>query len=209
MPDVEAIQVRTPAQSSQPPIAVVAAPTSSQHHLLVKKNDGLQILRAIAALMVVYAHSIDLVEAHRIPKQISFYYLENFGACGVDIFFAISGFILSTVILRTKPEMPNKAFDFIMRRYIRILPIYWIISLYYVGSGVKRHNLALGRLVDSYLLFPSLHYPMHEPFIPLGWTLIFEMFFYYVLTFNLLFGKKAIIPRAILSILDLSVWEPS
>jgi exopolysaccharide production protein ExoZ len=203
MPDVEVIQVRTPAQSSQPPIAVVAAPTSSQHHLLVKKNDGLQILRAFAALMVVYAHSIDIVEAHRIPKQISFYYLENFGACGVDIFFAISGFILSTVILRTKPEMPNKAFDFIMRRYIRILPIYWIISLYYVGSGVKRHNLALGRLVDSYLLFPSLHYPMHEPFIPLGWTLIFEMFFYYVLTFNLLFGKRAIIPRAILSILVL------
>jgi exopolysaccharide production protein ExoZ len=200
-PIVELIEDRSATQSSRVLAPVLAPLEKGQQHPLVKKNDGLQILRAIAALLVVYAHSIDLVEAHRIPKQIRFYYLENFGACGVDIFFAISGFILSTVILRTKPELPHKAFDFIMRRYIRILPIYWIISLYYVGSGVKRHNLALGRLVDSYLLLPSLHYPMHEPFIPLGWTLIFEMFFYYVLAFNLLFGKRAIIPRAILSIL--------
>jgi peptidoglycan/LPS O-acetylase OafA/YrhL len=197
----EVTQARTPARTARPPAPVLAPFESGQQHFLVKKNDGLQILRAVAALLVVYAHAIDLVEAHRIPKQISFYYLENFGACGVDIFFAISGFILSTVILRTKPETPNKAFDFIMRRFIRIVPIYWIISLYYVGSGVKRHNLALGRLVNSYLLFPSLHYPMHEPFIPLGWTLIFEMFFYYVLAFNLLFGKRAVIQRAILSIL--------
>jgi exopolysaccharide production protein ExoZ len=197
MPVAEDIEVRTPSPHSRPPAAVA----NSEPKFLVKKNDGLQILRAIAALLVVYAHSIDLVEAHGIPKQIRFYYLENFGACGVDIFFAISGLILSTVILRTKPDMPNKAFDFIMRRYIRILPIYWIISLYYVSSGVKRHNLAWGRLFNSYLLFPSFHFPMHEPFIPLGWTLIFEMFFYYVLTLNLLFGKRAVIPRAIISIL--------
>jgi exopolysaccharide production protein ExoZ len=199
----EVTQVKIRTQSSRPPAAVSTVFTSGQPHFLVKKNDGLQVLRAIAALLVVYAHSIDLVEGHGIPKQIKFYFWENFGACGVDIFFAISGFILATVILRTKPEMPNKAFDFIMRRYIRILPIYWIISLYYVGSGVKRHNLVLSRLLNSYLLFPSFHYPMHEPFIPLGWTLIFEMFFYYVLTLNLLLGKRAVIPRAIISILVL------
>jgi exopolysaccharide production protein ExoZ len=173
----------------------------SEQHLLVGKNDGLQILRAVAALLVVYAHSIDIVEAHRIPKQIGFYYLENFGACGVDIFFAISGFILSTVILRTKPETPHKAFDFIMRRYIRILPIYWLISLYYLGSAVKRGTLTASRFLNSYLLLPSLHYPMREPFVSLGWTLIFEMFFYYVLTINLLFSKRAVVSRAILTIL--------
>ena len=90
-----------------------------------------------------------------------------------------------------------------MRKFIRIFPIYWIISLYYVASGVKRHRLAAGHFLNSYLLLPSWHYPMHEPFIPLGWTLIFEMFFYHVLALNLVFGKRAIIPRAVLSILIL------
>jgi exopolysaccharide production protein ExoZ len=173
----------------------------SEQNLLVGKNDGLQILRAVAALLVVYAHAIDVVEAYRVPKQIGFYYLENFGACGVDIFFAISGFILSTVILRTKAEIPHQAFDFIMRRYIRILPIYWLVSLYYLGSAVKRGTLTTSRFLNSYLLLPSLHYPMREPFVSLGWTLVFEMFFYYVLALNLLFSKKAVVPRAILSIL--------
>ncbi len=68
----------------------------------MKKNDALQILRAVAALLVVYAHSIDTLEGHRLPKQMNFFHLARFGACGGDIFFAISGFILSTIILRTK-----------------------------------------------------------------------------------------------------------
>jgi exopolysaccharide production protein ExoZ len=174
-------------------------PNNNRH---TRKNEGLQILRAIAALLVVYAHSIDMVEAQqRFPKQIRFYYLENFGTCGVDIFFAISGFILSTVIIHTDPETPNMSFDFMMRRFIRILPIYWILSLYPLASFVKRHKLTPGRFINSFLLLPSLRYPMHEPLISVGWTLIFEMFFYYVLAFNLLAGRTAAIQRAVCSIL--------
>lgn len=169
----------------------------------MKKNDALQILRAIAALLVVYAHSIDVVESYRLPKQISFYSLENFGACGVDIFFAISGFILSSVILRTRPETPRMAGDFMLRRYIRILPIYWIVSLFPLVFALVHHTLTAGWLMSSYLLLPSLSYPMPEPLLSVGWTLVFEMFFYYVLTFNLLIGKRAVIQRSILSILIL------
>jgi exopolysaccharide production protein ExoZ len=155
----------------------------------------------VAALLVVYAHSIDMVETHQLPRQIHFYYLENFGACGLDIFFAISGFILATVILRTRQEKSHEALDFLMRRYTRILPIYWILSLFPLIFALRHHTLTPGRILDSYLLLPSLHYPMQDPLISVGWTLIFEMFFYYVLSFNLLFGKGAIIPRAIFSIL--------
>jgi exopolysaccharide production protein ExoZ len=167
----------------------------------MKKNDALQVLRAVAALLVVYAHSIDMVEAYRLPKQISFYDLENFGACGVDIFFAISGFILSTVILRTRPETPRVALDFLSRRYIRIFPIYWILSILPLLFAAKHHSLTSTRVLNSYLLLPSFHHSIQEPLISVGWTLIFEMFFYYVLSFNLLFGKTAVIPRAIFSIL--------
>lgn len=174
---------------------------ADRQSLAFRKNDALQILRAVAALLVVYAHSIDLVEAHQHPRQIHFYYLENFGACGVDIFFAISGFILATVILRTRPETPRKALDFLTRRYTRILPIYWILSLFPLILAAGHRSLTSDRVLNSYLLLPSSHYPMQDPLISVGWTLIFEMFFYYLLSFNLLFGKAAVIPRAIFSIL--------
>jgi peptidoglycan/LPS O-acetylase OafA/YrhL len=173
-------------------------PSHLQHHL--KKNDALQILRAVAALLVVYAHSIDVVKETGSPRQLHFYFLENFGACGVDIFFAISGFILSTAVLRMNPETPRKAFDFIARRYIRIFPIYWILSLVPFALAIKRHQPWMQHICSSALLLPSFSYPMPTPFLSIAWTLIFEMFFYYTLSFNLLFGLNRVIERVVLTI---------
>jgi hypothetical protein len=45
-------------------------------------------------------HSFDVASAHGAPQQLRIYRLAHFGACGVDIFFAISGFILSTAPIR-------------------------------------------------------------------------------------------------------------
>jgi peptidoglycan/LPS O-acetylase OafA/YrhL len=173
-------------------------PSHLQHHL--KKNDALQILRAIAALLVVYAHSIDVVKETSSPRQAHFYFLENFGACGVDIFFAISGFILSTAVLRMNPETPRKAFDFIARRYIRIFPIYWILSLVPFALAIKWHQPWMQQIYTSALLLPSFSYPMLAPFLSIAWTLIFEMFFYYTLSLNLLFGLRRVIERVLLTI---------
>ena len=167
----------------------------------MKKNNGIQVLRALAALLVVYAHSIDVVEIHQSPRQIHFYSLENFGACGVDIFFAISGFILSSVILHAKPETPRKALDFVLRRYIRIFPIYWIVSLFPLAFAARHHLLTIGRVISSYLLLPTWRYPLSDSLLSVGWTLLFEMFFYYVLSFNLFFGHKGAVQRSILCIL--------
>src|SRR5215831_950835 len=105
----------------------------------MKKNESIQILRAIAALLVVYVHSLDLVGGHSNPHQPFFFNLAHFGACGVDIFFSISGFILSTVVLRSRPGTPLASGDFLVRRFIRIFPIYWILSLFFIGLALSQH----------------------------------------------------------------------
>jgi exopolysaccharide production protein ExoZ len=161
------------------------------------KNDVIQVLRAVAALLVVYAHSIDLIERYAVPRQIHFFYLENFGACGVDIFFCISGFILSNAILRTAPELRPSGFGFMLRRYLRIFPLYWIMTTIFV---ILYGSWRTDRTIDSYFLLPSLHSSIQEPYLQLGWTLIFEMFFYYTLAFNLWIGKRWSVERTILSI---------
>ncbi|HZC44295.1 MAG TPA: acyltransferase family protein, partial [Acidobacteriaceae bacterium] len=56
---------------------------------------SVQGLRAVAALLVVWVHSIDAAELYSSPRQGRFFHWGNYGACGVDIFFAISGFIVS------------------------------------------------------------------------------------------------------------------
>jgi exopolysaccharide production protein ExoZ len=160
----------------------------------------LQILRAVAALLVVYRHAVEIVRLHQSANQSHSYALDKFGACGVDIFFTISGFILSTVILRTAPETPAMAWDFLTRRWIRIFPIYWIVSIFFVVLAATHKLLTLEWTIDSYLLVP-LTYPLRAPLLLFGWTLMFEIFFYYVIYLNLLISKKAAIPRTVACIL--------
>ena len=62
---------------------------------------SVQALRAVWALLVAWAHSIDSAEAALgTPSQAHFFYWENFGASGLDIFFIKSGFIVSLVAVR-------------------------------------------------------------------------------------------------------------
>jgi surface polysaccharide O-acyltransferase-like enzyme len=54
---------------------------------------NLQILRAFAALNVVYFHIIKSAESYRQPVVL-FSFLDGWGANGVDVFFVISGFVM-------------------------------------------------------------------------------------------------------------------
>ena len=72
---------------------------------------NLQILRAIAALGVVVYHAN--INIHGIHSELM----------GVAIFFVISGFIMVHI---TRDNSDN----FLVKRLIRIAPIYWIITLF-------------------------------------------------------------------------------
>jgi exopolysaccharide production protein ExoZ len=173
---------------------------------MMKKNESIQVLRAIAALLVVHIHCIFIIDAISGAKSTHLFHIATFGACGVDIFFAISGFILSTVAMNIKPAQHHiryPAWDFLIRRFIRIFPIYWVLSFFFVLVGAKQHYLTLPRFLNSYLLLPSLHASIAVPLIFAGWTLIFEMFFYYLITLNLFFGTRRVVERTIATILIL------
>jgi exopolysaccharide production protein ExoZ len=168
-----------------------------------KKNDALQILRAVAALLVVHRHCVEVVRLHQEKPPANSYALDKFGACGVDIFFVISGFILATVVLRTDPQTPRLAFDFLTRRVLRIFPIYWIVSIFFLVLAATHNLLTPEAALNSYLLLPS-GYPLKAPLLIFGWTLMFEMFFYYLITINLFFGQRATILRTITFIILLT-----
>jgi peptidoglycan/LPS O-acetylase OafA/YrhL len=132
-----------------------------------------QVLRAVAALMVVLHHSTILL-AER--ANIGGYWLN--GGAGVDIFFVISGFVMT---ISSAPLWATKhpARTFLARRLERILPMYWTVTTLKVLLVLAAPALALNALgtpwhvISSYLMLPS-----YEPVIIAGWTLNFEMAFY-------------------------------
>lgn len=153
---------------------------------------SVQALRAVAALLVVWVHSIDAAEFSSVPHQARFFHLENFGACGLDIFFVISGFIVSRVAVRSatrgKASSAGASRHFLARRITRIFPLYWILTIVVVlEQQFGRYKVpwhAVNWVPTIFLLpsFPSPHDPMNAPLLWLGWSLMFEMYFYLVLT---------------------------
>jgi exopolysaccharide production protein ExoZ len=151
--------------------------------------EGIQVLRAIAALMVVIHHSLEESMAAVAPFK-SMDCLTTFGAAGVDIFFVISGFIMFYVSFPVDRAGPSPI-SFLSRRIARIYPFYWfcialMLGLWSLGF-FRSLQLDANVLVRSMLLFPSGHLILN-----VSWTLVYEMYFYLIFAATLPFRKPLI-----------------
>ena len=148
----------------------------------------IQYLRGIAAMMVVF-HHIKI----QIPNFES-YLPGSFGASGVDIFFVISGFIMYI----TTANSTMGSIEFMMRRIIRVVPLYWLLTSLMcliwivVPSLFKTLIVTPTTFIQSLFFIPhySLSFPTQIfPLLVPGWTLNFEMFYYAVFAMTLLLPK--------------------
>jgi exopolysaccharide production protein ExoZ len=166
-------------------------------HYLGSRLLSVQALRAVAALLVVWVHAIDAAEFYSAPRQGRFFHWGNYGACGVDIFFAISGFIVSQVAVRMAERSTHSgsanAGEFLTRRITRIFPLYWILTAVVIAMDqLGRHKIDWHSFhwLPTLMLLPSLHALGNAPALSLGWSLMFEMYFYLVLAAFMLWTPK-------------------
>ena len=165
--------------------------------------ESIQALRALAAILVVYSHSIDVQMQFAVSRQQNFYSLQDFGAIGVDLFFVISGFIISLVAHASVGS--RHGLRFLAKRFIRINPIYYVASLLRAGVALLiltflapvavPFDLYLARmrpaLWDTLLIVPTAAKPLaYAPILVVGWTLSFEWLFY-ALFFLLIVGRTS------------------
>ena len=155
-----------------------------------KKYSGLQILRFVAASFVVIAHAI----LNSIENWSDALFLRkfaySFGEVGVIVFFGVSGFIMVTTRYESFGSAKH-SFDFILSRFIRILPIYAIATtLQYIN---KSH---LGGVYNPLNYIKSIFFipyigdgGLYRPILGQGWTLNYEMFFYLVFAISLYLTK--------------------
>jgi exopolysaccharide production protein ExoZ len=140
---------------------------------------NLQILRALAATLVVWAHGIDVSRLTEQEKPLLAYgYLENFGAFGVDLFFVLSGYIITVSSERTDRNWSQFATD----RFIRIAPIFYILSLPWIIRAMLTPNHSWLPFVPTFFFWPIIDGQYVEPFLSVGWTLSFEVLFYSAMT---------------------------
>lgn len=128
-----------------------------------ERVDVIQAIRGVAAVLVIF---------HHIPV------LGLDGNPSVNLFFLISGFMMCYVTAHS-PE------HFLVKRVVRILPLYWACTLaVFAVAVVARELLHRSEPNPVWLIKSLLFIPFDKgqgavhPLLFVGWTLNYEVFFY-------------------------------
>jgi peptidoglycan/LPS O-acetylase OafA/YrhL len=101
------------------------------------------------------------------------FYVCSLGSSGVDLFFVLSGFLITSLLIKDRSN-PAYYRDFYWKRVLRILPVYLLCLLLvlriFPGSG---HYVLL-----CLIFLPNLAYPLHIPAMGPFWSLGIEEQFY-------------------------------
>jgi exopolysaccharide production protein ExoZ len=135
---------------------------------------SLQAVRGIAANLVVLQHlwEFELKYANtHLPLVI------RFGDLGVDIFFVLSGFVMVAIAGRGVGPL-----QFLWRRAARIYPTYWLATVIMLivaisVPGLVHEQIDKIPLWRSFLLIAA---SPEQPVVSVGWTLVYEVYFYFV-----------------------------
>jgi exopolysaccharide production protein ExoZ len=177
-----------------PVVSKAARPIAAVSGATMPKLYNLQILRTMAASLVVVDHAY-LTLIHRgLPLQ---QYTEPAilaGNLGVAAFFVISGLIM----MRQSADRfgaPGSWLLFAQHRLVRIVPMYWIATLVWFVAKQVWHNPtghAKAQILLSLFFIPDVYAEngVLQPILELGWTLNYEMSFYLLFTLCLLFRRR-------------------
>jgi peptidoglycan/LPS O-acetylase OafA/YrhL len=139
---------------------------------------GLDIPRAVAISLVVLSH----VAGIRLRKL---------GFFGVELFFALSGFLIGGILYRELSAVPRWSMSdiriFWARRWWRTLPNYYLFLLVSIGFHYAFGGLPTIAQFLRYLVFAQNLMNGENPFYGVSWSLAIEEWFYLLFPLALLF----------------------
>jgi peptidoglycan/LPS O-acetylase OafA/YrhL len=157
----------------------------------VDKLDYIDILRGIAILMVMLVHTSQAVNG--VSQLVGD--IDRYGQMGVQLFFVASAYTLCfSRIKRAEEQKP--LISFLIRRFFRIAPLYYVAMIAYFLAESNMHILALIKMPYSLYNFETITANIffihgfvpsaNNNIVPGGWSIGTEMAFY--LIFPILFS---------------------
>ena len=159
---------------------------------------GIQVVRALAALMVAIHHVQG--DAAALAARFGLSYSPSHALpwmAGVDIFFVVSGFIMVHAS-RGLFGAPGGGKLFLMRRLARVVPLYWAATVLFLLTFALLPGVlnsapqTLWQIAASFLFIPAIGTGgAILPVYSLGWTLNLEMLFYALFALGLALPARA------------------
>ena len=147
---------------------------------------SIQAGRGVAAALVLLFHLGGTIALTKYFNIQLFSVPFRFGSSGVEFFFVLSGFLITSIHVRDL-NRPDRLLPYAAKRAVRIFPSYWIIFIIvYFGaslSPILRANLPndAASLVNALLLIPqdpAVVGGTGAPVLVVAWTLQYELIFY-------------------------------
>lgn len=171
------------------------------------KLESLQIVRAVAMLLVLFAH-IDIFSNAVLSTPFFFGLFRLGGGAGVDLFFVLSGFII-TFIHGKDIGKKARSVSYLIKRFTRIYPAYWAINMIIIplhfllpqyGAGDETNIV---KIINSLLLLPQ----ENAPIVHAAWSLVNEVYFYLLFGLLIITGFKKFLPLALIILLGSFVYS--
>jgi peptidoglycan/LPS O-acetylase OafA/YrhL len=165
----------------------------------IKEIDG---LRAIAILMVVAWHYLGASDG---PQSLPWRIFIS-GRSGVDLFFVLSGYLITSILLNNRAS-PNYFSAFYGRRAFRILPVYGVMLTIFLAGKISGggHVLFDGALPWwSYALgvqniWMAIEQTYGAIWLAGTWSLAIEEQFYLLFPLIVLWLPPAALPRLLIA----------
>jgi peptidoglycan/LPS O-acetylase OafA/YrhL len=175
------------------------------------KLHALQAARAIAAWLVVIDHVLLELSGGRPDNRLT-HIAWTLGNTGVDVFFVVSGFIMSHICWDGFGR-PGEVQNFLRRRLLRIVPLYWLMTIvalvYHRVSATHGARAGLADLARSIAFIPYVNEEgSRYPILPSGWTLSYEMMFYGIFALGLFQRRQIGLPAIGLALILLVAIGP-
>lgn len=164
-----------------------------------KRFRNLDGLRFVCILMVLWHHAP--FNSLELPQ------LLTRGFLGVDFFFVLSGFLITTLLLREAQQSGSFSMrNFYLRRVLRILPVYFFVvtcvAAYYI---LIADQAELASLAPYYYLFLSNFLIEHIPSLGITWSLSVEEQYYVIWPLLLMVLPGRLLVPACLVLVSLNV----
>ena len=190
-----ALSLRTPGQAKAGTAPAPAPASYAKPAIAPSKHfDALDGIRGVAIIMVVASHYGSFLAPTGVEGAIRD--LTFFGYTGVTLFFALSGFLITRILVLTR-DNPDYFSTFYARRSLRIFPLYFgylffvFFVLYTVASVVLHHPYRLDSQALWYLTYMSnWRAGINQPGLMHMWSLAVEEQFYMVWPFVIYFAPR-------------------